>query len=148
MQYLTNAGSVRSRGVEFESTLIPLRGLTLNINGSYNDVSYLSYKDAPCPPEVSLAPGAPASCDLSGHQVVGASKWIGNANGEYKWNLSNGFEEYVTASYAFRSKAVGTVEDSDFGQIPSYALVNLSTCLLYTSPSPRDGLLSRMPSSA
>ena len=25
---------------------------------------------------------------------------------------------------------------------------NLQTCLLYTSPSPRDGLLSRMPSSA
>ena len=25
---------------------------------------------------------------------------------------------------------------------------NVSTCLLYTSPSPRDGLLSRMPSSA
>jgi iron complex outermembrane receptor protein len=96
VQYLTNAGSVRSRGVEFESTVIPLRGLTLNINGSYNDVSYLSYKDAPCPPEVSQAPGAPASCDLSGHQVVGASKWIGNANGEYKWNLDNGFEPYVT----------------------------------------------------
>ncbi|HHS7811195.1 TonB-dependent receptor [Pseudomonas putida] len=129
VQYLTNAGSVRSRGVEFESTVIPLRGLTLNFNGSYNDVSYLSYKDAPCPPEVSQAPGAPASCDLSGHQVVGASKWIGNANGEYKWNLANGFEPYVTASYAFRSKAVGTVEDSDYGQIPSYAVVNLSTGL-------------------
>ncbi|MET1069804.1 MAG: TonB-dependent receptor [Pseudomonas prosekii] len=129
VQYLTNAGSVRSRGVEFESTLVPLRGLTLNINGSYNDVSYLSYKDAPCPPEISQAPGAPASCDLSGHQVVGASKWIGNANGEYKWNLSSGLEEYVTASYAFRSKAVGTVEDSDYGQIPSYAVVNLSTGL-------------------
>ena len=26
--------------------------------------------------------------------------------------------------------------------------VDLKTCLLYTSPSPRDGLLSRMPSSA
>ena len=26
--------------------------------------------------------------------------------------------------------------------------VELYTCLLYTSPSPRDGLLSRMPSSA
>ena len=25
---------------------------------------------------------------------------------------------------------------------------NISSCLLYTSPSPRDGLLSRMPSSA
>ena len=37
-----------------------------------------------------------------------------------------------------------------------YSLIHLSTgdifrnniCLLYTSPSPRDGLLSRMPSSA
>ena len=28
------------------------------------------------------------------------------------------------------------------------AAENPSTCLLYTSPSPRDGLLSRMPSSA
>ncbi|AXI59125.1 TonB-dependent receptor [Pseudomonas kribbensis] len=129
VQYLTNAGSVRSRGVEFESTVIPLRGLTLNFNGSFNDVSYLSYKDAPCPPEVSLAPGAPASCDLSGHQVVGASKWIGNANGKYEWNLANGLQPYVTGSYAFRSKAVGTVEDSDYGQIPSYAVVNLSTGL-------------------
>lgn len=129
VQYLTNAGSVRSRGVEFESTVIPLRGLTLNFNGSYNDVSYLSYKDAPCPPEVSQAPGAPASCDLSGHQVVGASKWIGNVNGKYEWNLDNGLQPYVTGSYAFRSKAVGTVEDSDYGQIPSYAVVNLSTGL-------------------
>ncbi|EJM29639.1 TonB-dependent receptor [Pseudomonas sp. GM25] len=129
VQYLTNAGSVRSRGVEFETTVIPLRGLTLNFNGSYNDVSYLSYKDAPCPPEVSQAPGAPASCDLSGHQVVGASKWIGNANGKYEWNLDNGLQPYVTGSYAFRSKAVGTVEDSDYGQIPSYAVVNLSTGL-------------------
>ena len=28
------------------------------------------------------------------------------------------------------------------------AIININTCLLYTSPSPRDGLLSRMPSSA
>ena len=27
-------------------------------------------------------------------------------------------------------------------------LMEINTCLLYTSPSPRDGLLSRMPSSA
>ena len=29
-----------------------------------------------------------------------------------------------------------------------YSLSNTHVCLLYTSPSPRDGLLSRMPSSA
>ena len=27
-------------------------------------------------------------------------------------------------------------------------VINIVACLLYTSPSPRDGLLSRMPSSA
>ena len=32
--------------------------------------------------------------------------------------------------------------------IPEQKLVQVSICLLYTSPSPRDGLLSRMPSSA
>ena len=31
---------------------------------------------------------------------------------------------------------------------PGMALVIFYCCLLYTSPSPRDGLLSRMPSSA
>ena len=31
---------------------------------------------------------------------------------------------------------------------PKMKRIVLYTCLLYTSPSPRDGLLSRMPSSA
>ena len=35
---------------------------------------------------------------------------------------------------------------ADFAGDPNLAY--LSACLLYTSPSPRDGLLSRMPSSA
>ena len=125
VQYLANAGSVRSRGLEFEATALPIKGLTVNFNGSWNDVRYLKYDDAPCPPEVSLA-NATATCDLSGHQVVGASKYIANLNGEYKWQASQHVEPYVTASYAFRSRAVGTIDDSDFGQIPSYALVNLS----------------------
>ncbi|SDG90227.1 iron complex outermembrane recepter protein [Pseudomonas flavescens] len=128
-QYLTNAGSVRSRGVEAEATWKPLRGLTLNANGSFNDVRYTDYEDAPCAPEVAFQAGAPASCDLTGHQVVGASKWIANLNGSYQWNLANGLQPYVNASYAFRSRAVGTIDDSEYGQIPSYALINLSTGL-------------------
>ncbi len=57
-QYLTNAGDVRSRGLEFEATALPIRGLTLNFNASYNDVRYLSYKNAPCAPEVAFQTGA------------------------------------------------------------------------------------------
>ena len=34
------------------------------------------------------------------------------------------------------------------GDRVAYVMVKGASCLLYTSPSPRDGLLSRMPSSA
>ena len=38
--------------------------------------------------------------------------------------------------------------DADVSKVVVDDLVERVTCLLYTSPSPRDGLLSRMPSSA
>ena len=38
--------------------------------------------------------------------------------------------------------------DSDFPFVTLVSMLGPSPCLLYTSPSPRDGLLSRMPSSA
>ncbi|HEJ5665002.1 TPA: TonB-dependent receptor [Pseudomonas aeruginosa] len=129
VQVLANAGSVRSRGLEFEATALPLRGLTLNFNGSYNDVTYLSFKDAPCPAEVSTRPGAPSSCDLTGQRVVGASKWIANLNGEYQWRLDDRFQPYVSASYAYRSAAEGTLDNSDLSKIDGYALVKLAAGL-------------------
>ncbi|WP_434032345.1 TonB-dependent receptor [Pseudomonas aeruginosa] len=129
VQVLANAGSVRSRGLEFEATALPLRGLTLNFNGSYNDVTYLSFKDAPCPAEVSTRPGAPSSCDLTGQRVVDASKWIANLNGEYQWRLDDRFQPYVSASYAYRSAAEGTLDNSDLSKIDGYALVNLAAGL-------------------
>ena len=36
----------------------------------------------------------------------------------------------------------------NFGEVHAQIGINYAPCLLYTSPSPRDGLLSRMPSSA
>ena len=40
------------------------------------------------------------------------------------------------------------IEDAPANAVGTGANVALPPCLLYTSPSPRDGLLSRMPSSA
>ena len=48
--------------------------------------------------------------------------------------------------------AAGIADDCQRGKISfeeaKKSLNKYTTCLLYTSPSPRDGLLSRMPSSA
>ena len=50
-----------------------------------------------------------------------------------------------------KNATMGMVKNEDFkvtkGQ-DKLKLYQYHTCLLYTSPSPRDGLLSRMPSSA
>lgn len=122
---LANAGSVRSRGLEFEATALPIRGLTLNFNGSYNDVTYLSFENAPCPGEVStVSPNA--TCDLTGERVVGASKWIGNVNGEYAWQIDNGIKPYLDASYSYRSEAEGALDNSSLAKIDGYGLLNLA----------------------
>ncbi|TBU82133.1 TonB-dependent receptor [Pseudomonas daroniae] len=122
---MANAGSVRSRGLELETSYRPIRGLTLNFNGSFNDVTYLSFKNAPCPGEVSTV-NAAAICDLTGERVVGASRWIGNFNGEYLWQLDSGLRPYVTAGYSYRSEAEGTLDNSDLSKIDGYGLLNLS----------------------
>mgnify|MGYP003307478368 CR=1 FL=1 len=47
------------------------------------------------------------------------------------------------------AKCLFTLNNRRYGPIPgAYMVMCTKPCLLYTSPSPRDGLLSRMPSSA
>ena len=52
---------------------------------------------------------------------------------------------YDSARMADTLAPLGYVETN---KVDDADMVVINTCLLYTSPSPRDGLLSRMPSSA
>ena len=54
----------------------------------------------------------------------------------------------VIMRYIFNSPTIWVNEISRFLQIWATYLALTYTCLLYTSPSPRDATLSRMPSSA
>ena len=45
-------------------------------------------------------------------------------------------------------QALGRAYEAEESPAAKDAIAQILTCLLYTSPSPRDGLLSRMPSSA
>ena len=51
---------------------------------------------------------------------------------------------YITAGKQYKIQKLNTVSNN----YEDLADTQFDTCLLYTSPSPRDGLLSRMPSSA
>ena len=54
----------------------------------------------------------------------------------------------TVASNTFASNGTFTVSATITYQMGDGQICTATTCLLYTSPSPRDGLLSRMPSSA
>ncbi|NRR28723.1 TonB-dependent receptor [Oxalobacteraceae bacterium] len=120
--YLTNAGNVRSRGVETELTARITRGLTLGGSASFNDVKYREYKNAPCPPERSGT-----SCDLSGRAaLVNAPRWIANLNAQYTHKVADNADAYYNANYAFRASTYGTLDASEYSRIPAYSVSNAS----------------------
>ena len=63
-----------------------------------------------------------------------------------RWCQGHGIIEQRVAFADFADRQAVSVQRRDGIQPPLNP--PLTTCLLYTSPSPRDGLLSRMPSSA
>lgn len=126
--YLTNAGDVRTRGVELELVATPARGLTLRSNVSFNDASYLSYTNAPCPPERSAT-----FCDLSGRNaLVNAPRWIANASVQYTRRAGEGLQAYANANYAYRGATYGTLDASEYSKIPAYSISNFSIGLRST----------------
>ncbi|MBD1597704.1 TonB-dependent receptor [Pseudomonas typographi] len=127
--YLINAGTMRSRGLETNVTLKPLQGLTLNFNGTLLDNKYLDFENAKCPAEVSLAANAPATCDMSGDRVFRSPKLTYNLSGRYEWQTFAALDAFVSARYAYRTWAYGTVDNSQFSRIPGYGLLNLATGL-------------------
>jgi len=90
--YLANAEKVRSQGIEADLKIRPSSRFTAYANAAYTDAKYVTFTNAPCPPELSggtfyavgvtpdlsLAgvPGSPSprSCNISGQGLPGVSK--------------------------------------------------------------------------
>ncbi len=116
--YLTNVGDILSRGVEAQATLYLTHGLSLDLNGSYNDAHYTNYANGPCPI------GVTGVCNLTGRPVYEAPRWIENATVQYQFDLTSKIQPYLQAQYSHRSSAFGTVDDGPLTVIPAYSLVN------------------------
>ena len=86
--------------------------------------------------------------------LADADRVVVNDAGTMKQVALTDFETYFESALDTLSNVttVGALNSgsitSGFGTIDTGSSTITTTCLLYTSPSPRDGLLSRMPSSA
>ena len=145
--YLANAGKVRSRGVEFDTSFRPSKRLNLYVSGAFTDARYVDFKNAPCPPELSGGSAAttanpaspagqagsasqpsysPAQCDISGQRLPGISKWSFSYGGEYNVPVDgSGGEVYVGYDGNYRSRFSSNPSPSAYTWIEGYSLSNV-----------------------
>ena len=118
--FYSNAGKVRTRGVEVDTRVTPIDRLTLFASGSYTDADYLVYRAALCPFALSYM----ATCDISGQRLAGVSKWAGSLGGEYSVPIAAGPSIYLNGDVSYRSSYYSAANDDPFTRIRSYALAN------------------------
>jgi iron complex outermembrane receptor protein len=142
--YLANAEQVRVRGIETDFAIRPSDRFNAYVNAAYTDHEYVSFPDAPCPPELAggttataanppSAPGtpgglSPANCDISGQWLPGISKWALSYGAEF--NLPSrllGQEGlvYFGADGNYRSDFSSNPSRSIYTDIDGYSVVNL-----------------------
>lgn len=123
--YLANAGKVRVRGVELDTSFRPTERFSLYGNGAYTDAKYVRFTNAPCPPELSGGTNSPPACDISGQVLPGISKWAFSFGGEVNLPVGSG-EGQIYAGYdgSYRSSFSSNPSPSAYMYINGYSLSN------------------------
>jgi len=123
--YITNAGSVRTQGVEVDVRATPLPGLSLNAAATYNDAYYKSYTNGQCPYLLVTAANV-GLCDLSGRRLTGVSKFVYTLSGEYAFDVGKLFtadaQLYFGGDYNHRSEYYGSLNTDPYATVPAYGV--------------------------
>jgi iron complex outermembrane receptor protein len=147
--YLANAEQARSQGVEFDTSFRPSERFNIYGNGAYTDAKFVSFKNAPCAPELSggsaqpldangvpTAPASPAGtpggvspaqCDISGSQLPGVSKWAFSYGAEGNVPvtlLGKEGQVYLGFDGNYRSAWSSNASPSAYTNVDGYALSN------------------------
>ena len=130
---LINAGSARTRGVEFDASWAVVQGLTLNLAGTYLDAKFTSFKNAPayCPsPKVTAAQCA-AILDGNGasNALLGT---LGYTRDPETGNL-------VSNGQPFNGNINQIFTDATGNRMPYASKIKLSAGLNYTTEIPGTG---------
>ena len=104
-QFLTNAGEVRSQGVELEVQATPVHNLAVNLSAAYIDAYYVSYVNAPCYTSQTVAEGCHGTQqNLTGQPTPNTPKFSFEANANYDIVLPGPVNAFVRADYSWKDK--------------------------------------------
>ncbi|MGC1304642.1 MAG: TonB-dependent receptor [Caulobacteraceae bacterium] len=121
-QALANAGGIRSRGFEMDAAYAVTSNLNIRASGAYTDAEYTNYSNAPCAPEQTAA--GLSSCSLTGRPVANTPRYTLNLASDYSHEIRPGVLGYVSGDYSFRSSQNLLTDDSRFGHIDAYGVVD------------------------
>ena len=141
-----NSGNVRSRGVDFDGQLRPIRNLSLTFSGTYLDSIYLTDVSAPplegcsaaapsaaCPlllvGGVPVVPATTATQNLSGRTIGFAPKFKANGGFEFRIPIEGGYTGIFGGSGHYSSSfwTVNTLNPQS--RLPGYATVDFNVGL-------------------
>ncbi|WP_246379562.1 TonB-dependent receptor [Gluconacetobacter johannae] len=127
VSYLGNAKEVRVRGAELDVHYHPVANLATSLSVAYNDAEYASFDNAGAPPEVN-AHGQAYS--LTGTRVPFDPRWAIAASVQYHHALGliglPKFEGVVGGSYTYRTDINTTANNSAYGWVQGYGILNLN----------------------
>jgi iron complex outermembrane receptor protein len=94
----TNGGAASSTGAEWNVDFVPIRGLTLNLNGAYTDAQLED--DAP-----------PSANAVAGDPLPYIPKWSASARADYEWAVTDSLNGFAGASWRYTG-----ARQSDFSE--------------------------------
>ena len=131
--YITNVGTVSSKGVEVDARAFPVKNLFASASLAFDDATYDSYKNAPAQYLYSYA----GTQDLSGQQASGAPKLTLGSSAEYAISVakkgSEDIDSYVGADWTYRSSFRAAVNLDPFSRVPAYQLWGAHAGVRYNS---------------
>jgi len=123
INYLTNVGTVRSKGLELELKARPVPGLSVYAAGTFNPTEYARYRNAITPWE-RRPDGKVTTSDLSGEQLPVAPKYAASAGGEFGTDITRQLRVFFGADVSYRSSYSTTNNNSRYSIIDPVTLVN------------------------
>nr|WP_314435175.1 TonB-dependent receptor [uncultured Brevundimonas sp.] len=150
---LTNAGLMRARGVEIETTLRLTQHLTVGGSASYNDAQYKDYTGScytgqPISPVVGqgcyLQPGSTNVyvANLAGERLTNAPEWSYNLRASYERSVGGGLQFDASTNWSWRDDAYALTADKD-SIVDAYGILNANIGIGAEDGSWRLGLYGR-----
>jgi len=119
LKFLSNVGSLTSKGVEAELQTWLVPGLHTKGFVAFDKATYSSFHNSVCP-----AQSTALTCDLTGRQVAWAPKWTADFTVDYTVPINDSTQVYGLFDVNWRSKQNTTITLDPSAEIGGYVLAS------------------------